>query len=50
MADIDPTKRQQADTNDTQRQRWRMMIVVIGIVLAMLLWSLVAHLIPTSNG
>lgn len=50
MADIDPTKREQADNNDTQRRRWRILTVVIGIVAAMLLWLLLAHLTPTSTG
>jgi hypothetical protein len=50
MADIDPTKREQADNNDTQRRRWRMLTVVISIVVAMLLWLLLAKILPTSTG
>ena len=50
MADTDPTKREQADNNDTQRRRWRMLIVAIGIVAALLLWLLLAQFIPISVG
>ena len=50
MADNDPTKREQADNNDIQRRRWRMLIVAIGIVAAMLLWLLLGQFIPRSVG
>ena len=48
MTDIDPTQREQADDNDTRRPRWRLPIIVIGVAAAMLLWLLLAHLIPKS--
>jgi hypothetical protein len=46
MADIDPTKREQADDNETHHPRWRLPIIVAGAVIGMLLWLLLDHMIP----
>ena len=46
MGDIDPTKREQADYNDTRHPRWRLPIIAVGAGIAMLLWLLLAHITP----
>jgi hypothetical protein len=46
MGDIDPTKREQADYNDTRHPRWRLLIIAVGAVIGMLIWLLLAHIIP----
>jgi hypothetical protein len=43
---IEPTKREQADYNDRRRPRWRLPIIAAGAGIAMLLWLLLAHIIP----
>jgi hypothetical protein len=44
--DIDPTRREQADYNDTRRPRWRLPIIAAGAGIGMLIWLLLAHIIP----
>lgn len=44
--DIDPAKRERPDDNETHRPRWRLPAIVIGGAVGMLLWLLLAHLLP----
>jgi hypothetical protein len=45
MTDVDPTKR--ATENDRHRQgHWRLSVFVIGAIISMLLWLVLAHIIP----
>jgi hypothetical protein len=46
MGEIDPTRREQADYNDRRHPRWRLPIIAAGAMIAMLLWLLLAHIIP----
>ena len=46
MADIDPTKREQGDDNETHHPRGRLPTIVVGAVIGMLLWLLLDHMIP----
>lgn len=46
MADIDPTKREQGDDNETHHPRGRLPTIVVGAVIGMLLWLLLDHIIP----
>jgi hypothetical protein len=46
MTNIDPTKREQADDNETHSPRWRLPVIVVGAVIGMLLWLLLDHAIP----
>jgi predicted nucleic acid-binding Zn ribbon protein len=47
MTDVDLTKREQATENDRHRQkRGRLSIFVIGAIISMLLWLVLAHIIP----
>jgi hypothetical protein len=46
MGEIHPTKREQADHNDARHPRWRLLILLGGAGIAMLIWLLLAHIIP----
>jgi hypothetical protein len=46
MGEIHPTKREQADYNDARHLRRRLLIIAAGAVIGMLLWLLLAHIIP----
>lgn len=44
MGDIDPTKRERADDDNTHSPRWRLPVIIIGAVIGMVLWLLLDHL------
>ena len=46
MNNENPTKREQADYNDSRHPRWRLPVIAVGAVIGMLLWFLLAHLLP----
>jgi hypothetical protein len=46
ISDIDPTNREQADYNNAHHPRWRLPIIMAGAGIGMLLWILLAHIIP----
>jgi hypothetical protein len=46
MGEIHPTKLEQADYNDARHLRLRLLIILAGAAVGMLIWLLLAHIIP----